>query len=34
MAREVGRLNLEERLQLTALICRKQPARGRRVAAA
>jgi hypothetical protein len=33
-ARQMGRLSLDERLQLTALICLKQPDRGRRVAAA
>jgi hypothetical protein len=31
--RELGRPSLEELLLLTALICRKQPARGGRVAA-
>lgn len=31
---ECGRLTLQERLELTALICEKQPERGRRVAAA
>jgi L-alanine-DL-glutamate epimerase-like enolase superfamily enzyme len=31
--RELGRPSLGELLLLTALICRKQPARGRRVAA-
>jgi len=33
-AREIGRMGLDERLELTALICLKQPERGRRVAAA
>jgi hypothetical protein len=32
-AREVGRVSLDEALQLTALIALKQPERGRRVAA-
>jgi hypothetical protein len=32
-ARECGRLTLQERLELTALISQKQPERGRRVAA-
>jgi hypothetical protein len=31
--REIGRPSSEELLQLTALICQKQPERGRRVAA-